>query len=145
MMNKLHKKYQRLFTKELKYINNSLKKDDLWKGRFYVMQRKCSFYDFPDQSGTVMNVHIRLNDHKTKYYRDYIIEYAPWIKTFVWNLYINIVNNFITKDLNVWKECNWFENKDKIVDYTRSTYLKNDIRIDNWYKDYDLYNKEIKL
>ena len=145
MMNKLHKKYQRLFTKELKYINNSLKKDDLWKGRFYVMQRKCSFYDFPDQSGTVMTIHLRCYDHITNYYKDYVIDYAPYYPTNLWKLHMDIMNTFIVKNLNIWKDCNWHKNKDKIIDCSKLPYIKNDQRVDNWYKDYDSYNKEIKL
>ena len=100
---KIRKNYQRKLNKKIQNINKSLREDTLWKGRFEVRQIDAFWEKFSDNSGGVIHVIIRLVDKKDGYYKDCIIEYAPWLMGFSWELNSKI-NEFIVNDCDVWNE-----------------------------------------
>lgn len=98
----LRKNYQKKFNKKMRQLNSSIVNDPLWQGRFVFLQKDSQFETFADRSGGMMYVTIRAFDKKTGYYRDYSLEYAPWLKSIDWKLGMEIANTFITEDLAVW-------------------------------------------
>ena len=104
MKNRLRKKYQKQFTKKLQELNNSCFNDELWRGRFVFTQKASDFYFFEDRSGGILTVFVRAYDKESGYYKDYRIEYAPYIHTINWHLSMDIANNFIMEAVEVWKE-----------------------------------------
>ena len=101
MKNKLRKQYQRKFNKLIKKVNNNLAADSLWKGRFVFRQIGASFERFNDNSGGILYVRIRGYDKLTGFYKDFCLDYAPYLLEYhIWK----IVNNFIVDDTCVWDE-----------------------------------------
>ena len=117
MRDKLRKKYQHGINKLVKEVNKSIEEDWLWNGRF-VFHIVCNkFEKFEDGSGGMLYIVLRGYDKKTKFYHDYIIDYAPYLtgcKNHLWS----IVNHFITEDTDTWKYGN-DPYKEKKVDYTK--------------------------
>lgn len=100
----LYKKYQRQFTNLIHQYNKAIDKDDLWLGRFHMLQVRSRWEYFEDNSGGMLHAVIRCFDKKTRQYKDYCIEYAPWKTTMHWHIQMDILNNFIVKDIDVWRE-----------------------------------------
>lgn len=103
-IDKMRKKYQRQFNKKLKELNKSCENDELWRGRFLFLQRKSDWWRFEDGSGGELTVFIRAIDKKTNYYKDYRLEYTPWMSTFNWHLSMDVANDFIVEAVDVWRE-----------------------------------------
>lgn len=102
MKNKMRAKYQKQFNKRIHALNANIAADELWKGRFVFLQRDCRWVEFSDGSGGELIVFVRAYDKATGYYRDYKIEYAPWISSFNSHLLIDIGNAFIVEHLKLW-------------------------------------------
>lgn len=119
MKNKLRRSYQRKLNKVVKDMNENIANDYLWKGRFVFHIMATEFERFPDGSGGLLHAIIRGYDKAEGYYKDYIIEYAPWLlysDVEVWR----IGNDFITKDSSgTYRNGNPFKDKDNIPDYTK--------------------------
>ena len=101
---KLYKKYQNDFAKLLHKYNKAIDEDELWLGRFHILQIRSKWEYFEDGSGGILHAVIRCFDKKTRQYKDYFTEYAPWMRTIHWNIQMDILNTFIVEDLDVWKE-----------------------------------------
>lgn len=132
---RLRKCYQKKLTHLLKECNRNIEKDDIWKGRFYIVQKDCRWYQFEDNSGGYLFAHLRCYDHKTGYYHDYILDYAPWYTTIYWSLYMDIMNNFIVDQVRVWREI-----PRPSIDsesYIKKDKITNHKSIDNWYIKYE--------
>lgn len=104
LKNKMRKSYQKKLTHLLRRYNKSLEADELWKGRFYISQKSNRWYQFEDNSGGILYSHVRCYDHKTGYYHDYMLSYAPWYSTIYWRIGMEILNDFIVEQVGVWKE-----------------------------------------
>ena len=101
MKNKLRKQYQRKFNKVVRKVNSGLANDSLWKGRFVFRQTDASFEEFEDHSGGILYVRIRGYDKSTGFYKDFLLDYAPYLPDYhLWK----IANDFIVEDTGVWSE-----------------------------------------
>ena len=114
--NKMRKEYQRQFTKKLREINRVIREDDLWLGRVEVRQISARWEEFSDGSGGILHTVLRCIDKKTRQYKDYCLEYAPWIRTMNWKISYDILNKFFVEDLDVWRTEN---PRDEIFDWTK--------------------------
>lgn len=103
MVDKMRKKYQQKFTQLLRETNNAIKNDELWLGRVEVRQISARWHRFSDNSGGILYAVLRCIDKKTRQYKDYCIEYAPFIHTMKWKISMDILNTFFVEDLDVWR------------------------------------------
>ena len=103
-LTKKYKQYQNKFTKLLHEWNKSLDEDNLWLGRFHVLQVRSKWEWFDDNSGGILHAVIRCFDKKTRQYKDYCVQYAPWMHTINWKIGMEILNTFIVEDIDVWRE-----------------------------------------
>ena len=104
MRDKMRKAYQREFNECIRTLNKNIANDNLWRGRFIFLQRDAHWRKFSDGSGGELIVFIRGYDKKTGYYKDYHLEFAPWLKSVNWHLSMDIANEFITEAAGVWSE-----------------------------------------
>lgn len=114
--NKIRKEYQRQFTRKLRETNKVIREDNLWLGRVEVRQISARWEEFEDGSGGILHTVLRCIDKKTRQYKDYCLEYAPWIRTINWKISMDILNNFFVEDLDVWRTGN---PRDEIFDWTK--------------------------
>lgn len=114
--NKMRKEYQRQFTKKLREANRAIREDSLWLGRVEVRQISARWEEFSDGSGGILHTVLRCVDKKTRQYKDYTFEYAPWISNINWHISYDILNEFFVEDLDVWRTGN---PKDEIFDWTK--------------------------
>ena len=114
--NKMRKEYQRQFTKKLREANRAIREDNLWLGRVEVRQISARWEEFSDGSGGILHTILRCIDKKTQQYKDYCLEYAPWIRTMNWKISMDILNKFFVEDLDVWRTGN---PRDEIQDWTK--------------------------
>lgn len=121
----LYKKYQRQFTNLIHQYNKAIDEDDLWLGRFHMLQVRSRWEYFEDNSGGILHAVIRCFDKKTRQYKDYRIEYAPWMKTIHWHIQMDILNKFIVEEIDVWKEN--LNPREDIRDWTKV----NDYKLDD--------------
>ena len=115
-MNKMRKQYQRQFTKKLREANRAIREDDLWLGRVEVRQVSARWEEFSDGSGGILHTVLRCIDKKTRQYKDYCLEYAPWMRTINWKISMEILNKFFVEDLDVWRTGN---PREEIKDWTK--------------------------
>ena len=114
--NKMRKEYQRQFTRKLRETNKVIREDNLWLGRVEVRQISARWEEFEDGSGGILHTVLRCIDKKTRQYKDYCLEYAPWIRTMNWQISYDILNEFFVEDLDVWRTGN---PRDEIFDWTK--------------------------
>ena len=114
--NKMRKEYQRQFTRKLREANKAIKEDNLWLGRVEIRQISARWEEFEDGSGGILHTVLRCIDKKTRQYKDYCLEYAPWIRTINWKISMDILNNFFVEDLDVWGTGN---PRNEIFDWTK--------------------------
>lgn len=103
--------------KIIRELNENLKQDSLWKGRFELRQISKKCYKFPDNSGYDFYWLYRVYDKKTgkaaqKWFNEYDI-----IRS--WHLW-EFVNNFIVKFSKVWEEI-------PKIDYNSPSYIDKPI------------------
>lgn len=103
MKNRTRKFYQRKFNKHIHILNKNITEDNLWQGRFIFLQKDAHFWKFSDNSGGELIVFVRGYDKKTGYYKDYRIEFAPWLQTSAFKLW-GIANDFIVNGSGVWEQ-----------------------------------------
>lgn len=113
---KFRRKYQKQFNKLIKKTNNAIIEDDLWLGRVEVRQIRSRFEFFSDGSGGILHTVLRCIDKKTRQYKDYCLEYAPWMHTINWKISMDILNTFFVEDLDVWRTEN---PRKEIQDWTK--------------------------
>lgn len=133
MRDKLRKKYQHKLNKLIKEMNKTIENDSLWNGRFIFHIMASHFERFKDGSGGLLYVAIRGYDKKDGYYKDYTLEYAPYLSFIHFDIW-KIANKFITEDTDAWKNDNNPYN-DKI-DYTK-------VKIDNKIWNFKYYPYKI--
>lgn len=107
------KVHQRRINRYMRDLNNNIKNDNLWQGRFYVHQIGRQRYNYEDGSGMELWVTLEFVDRKTGRTKQILDTDNSW--TFSGDLWIEM-NNFIVSDVNVWSEDprpgtkEWFEN-----------------------------------
>lgn len=114
--NKMRKEYQRQFTQKLREANKVIREDNLWLGRVEIRQISARWEEFEDGSGGILHTVLRCIDKKTRQYKDYCLEYAPWMRTFSWKMSMDILNKFFVEDLDVWRTGN---PRDEVFDWTK--------------------------
>ena len=114
----MRKKYQKDLNRKIRDLNKNIENDELWNGRFIFHIMATEFERFDDGSGGMLYAIIRGYDKHTGYYKDYRLEYAPYIdKHCGWSIW-KIGNKFITEDTDTYKNGHNPYQEDKI-DYTK--------------------------
>lgn len=99
MKNKQRKREQRKINKAVRAMNENIKRDNLWRGRFRFHQTDAAWFAFEDGSGGILRVCIEARDLKTGlYYNCYIDNYSTFGK--LWEE----ANKFIADYSGVWKD-----------------------------------------
>lgn len=97
-----HRKvHQRALNKYVRAINENIKNDELWRGRFYLRQKEFYFYSYEDHSGwygVVVLEAIDLKTGQTKEICSRVNELIMWEGHDIWLF----MNNFIVEDCDVW-------------------------------------------
>ena len=135
-LTKKYKQYQNKFTKLIHKYNKALDEDDLWLGRFHMLQVRSRWEAFEDNSGGILHAVIRCFDKKTRQYKDYCVQYAPWMRTINWKIGMEILNNFIVDVINVWDETP--NPRESVKDWTNINDYKTDDN-DNEHLSLSLY------
>lgn len=93
------KNHQRWFNQYCRYINKCIENDDLWLGRFYVIQKRTIMEWFEDGSGGLMTAELIMWDKKTNIVR------VGWYTglDMDWKFWRDF-NDFIISDCKVWEE-----------------------------------------
>ena len=102
LTSKRRKKHQRAINHLLKNINNNIKNDPLWKGRYCVRQVAAQWYEYEDKSGAELWVRLRFYDKKTNNTYDVADTVNHWCSFNGYHLFMEI-NQFII-DSGVWQE-----------------------------------------
>ena len=95
------KKHQRRMNKYMRDLNENIKNDNLWQGRFYIHQVDRQRFVYEDHSGTEFWVALEMVDRKTGYTKRIVDTVNHW--TFGNSLWWEM-NNFIIDDVRVWSE-----------------------------------------
>ena len=96
------KVHQRGMNKLIRDINNNIKNDDLWLGRFYAKQINSDWILYEDGSGAELYVRLRFIDRKTGVTYD-----TPWETVNHWRFGAHLyweMNNFIVNKCEVWQK-----------------------------------------
>ncbi len=110
------KSYQRKINKIVRNINKAMEKDELWRGRFVIYQTRAEYYKYADNSGIACYYCFCIYDKKTGIDKKIYSENGNWlIHTNGFGL-LEELNDFIVKDLRVWRDDDPREDK---TDYTK--------------------------
>ena len=131
-MNKMRKEYQHKFTRLLRQANKVIREDDLWLGRVEVRQISARWEEFEDGSGGILHTVLRCIDKKTRQYKDYCLEYAPWMHTIHWKISMEILNRFFVEDLDVWRTGN---PREEVQDWTKVPVDPKALEHTKWHRD----------
>lgn len=101
------KKVQRQVNKVFRHMNRIIEKDELWRGRFVVRQKRAYWINYQGTREYTLFVVYYFIDKKTgqisKSYQD---------MDFSLDMHLAIeMNNFIVKDCEVWEKENPYEDK----------------------------------
>ena len=66
MLNKRHKKIQRKINRAIRFVNENIASDDVWKGRFVIKQKSIWMKTYEDKSGVEVIAQIVLKDLETQ-------------------------------------------------------------------------------
>lgn len=95
------KKIQRSVNKTIRYLNESLEKDELWKGRFYAHQLDRIVYREPD--ALYVKFLLEFVDRQTGKFAHYWFNEIDLNGISVWRLWEKM-NSFIVDYVSVWRE-----------------------------------------
>ena len=96
------KVHQRAVNRVIRKINESIKRDKLWRGRFFIRQYESCFSRYEDGSGNQLLCVLRFYDHKTQKYIDMCASSNQIFIHGGWEIW-SAMNNFIVRRLNVWR------------------------------------------
>ena len=102
LTSKKRKKHQRALNHLLKVMNNNIKNDPLWKGRYCVRQVAAQWYEYEDKSGAELQVRLRFYDKKTNNTYDVANTVNHWYSFNSYHLFMEM-NQFIIGS-GVWQE-----------------------------------------
>lgn len=100
MKNKEVRKLRRGICKNFRMMNNNLRDDFLWRGRFEIRMKDFQYKKYPDNSGYQVWVYAQFIDHKTGQTKESWGDYFDW--TSGWSMFVEM-NNFIIEDCHVWE------------------------------------------
>ena len=123
MIYKYKKKLQRKMNRDIKKVNQTIREDDLWKGRFEIRQIKDSYCSFKDGSGGILTVKIRMIDKKSRKWADCTFTYSHHFNL---SHLLDALNYFIVEYIDVWTN----ETRDSI--YSREDFcnVEGDYHLD---------------
>lgn len=96
------KVHQRRMNKYMRDLNNNIKNDELWQGRFYIHQIGRQREIYADHSGMELWVTLEMVDRKTGRTKQIVDTVNHW--TFFGNNLWWEMNNFIVDDVKAWLE-----------------------------------------
>lgn len=99
----MKRKYKEELQIKLDDINRNIREDDLWMGRFEGIITDSYFEEYEDGSGGMLTAAIRFVDKATGYYRDFTIDYAPYLPFTDFRIW-EMANNFIADYSDVYLE-----------------------------------------
>jgi hypothetical protein len=103
LSSKNRKRHQRAMNKMMRLINENVKRDNLWQGRFCVRQVAAQWYEYEDKSGAELWVVLRFIDKKTGVTyetAETVNHWRRWGGSHLWWE----MNNFIVQKTGVWEE-----------------------------------------
>ena len=113
----MRKKYQKGLNRKVRDLNKNIENDKLWNGRFVFHIMATEFEKFEDGSGGMLYAIIRGYDKHNGYYKDYRLEYAPYMDRHCgWDIW-KIGNKFITEDTDTYKDGH--NPYDEVADYRK--------------------------
>lgn len=95
------KTHQRRMNKYMRELNNNIKNDELWQGRFYIHQIGRQREVYADHSGMTLWVTLEMVDRKTGHIKQILDTVNHW--TFGNSLWLEM-NSFIVDVCQVWQE-----------------------------------------
>ena len=124
MKSKSLRKLKRKVNKQIRYLNNTISKDNLWKGRFVVRIKQSIYKQYADKSGYYGYIVLRVIDKKTGKYKEESFDSSSIVNlNFNFTLW-NFVNTFIIHDIDVWKNENPYEEK---IDWNKKPIILKEI------------------
>lgn len=123
MIYKYKKKLQRKMNRDIKKANQTIREDDLWKGRFEIRQIKDSYHFFEDRSGGILTVKIRMIDKKSRKWADCTLTYSHHFNL---NHILEALNYFIVEYIDVWTN----ETRDSIYSGEDFCNIEGDYHLD---------------
>lgn len=100
MKNKEVRKLRRGICKNFRAMNDNIRDDSLWRGRFEIRMKDFQYKKYYDNSGYQVWVRAQFIDHKTGQTKESWGDYFDWISG--WRMFREM-NNFIVEDCHVWE------------------------------------------
>ena len=94
------KKYQRYINKIVRKLNQNIKNDWVWNGRFTIRQKQSKFYTYYDNSGAQLYVLLECKDNKINRTATCWFETGLFVEAKIWEW----VNRCIVEYFDVWAE-----------------------------------------
>lgn len=117
MKNKQRKQAQRKINSWIRAINEGIRNDNLWRGRFVLAQIDANWERFDDNSGGCLTAWIEIRDLKTGLYYGFTLDNYDIGGWRAWNY----TNKFIVDYSRVWD--NIQEVKDDKTDYSKVKWI----------------------
>lgn len=89
------KKHQRKVNKLVRQLNNNIKNDCAWLGRFEMRQVHSNFIVFSDRSGAYLSCYFEIIDKLSNVRKLVAIEENQFMEYDLWR----VMNDFITEDV----------------------------------------------
>lgn len=103
MKSRTRKKIQRKVNRTVRLLNNDVRDDDLWRGRFIMRQKDARWSLYDDGSGGELFVLIEATDLKTGLKQE---KWLNAIRSFSWvfdHQCWRFMNDFIVDEVDVWR------------------------------------------
>lgn len=97
------KRYQRAINKYVRMMNENIRNDHLWRGRFYIHQVAAEFERYRDGSGAELHVLLEFVDRVTGKTYQCWDSVNSWIFLGGWKIFEKM-NWFICDYIEVWQE-----------------------------------------
>lgn len=97
------KKALRKVNKVVREFNEEMRRDNLWRGRFWIRQKEFYVKPYFDNSGLQGVVVLEFHDLKTGYVSDKIFDLINFEAPFTWHIGREL-NTFITEECDVWRK-----------------------------------------
>ena len=118
-----HKKHKlkSKINKAIRAINKNIAEDNLWQGRFVVLNRAMWITEYEDHSGVDAVVRVAAFDKKTGKYEELMMDKYDILGVWgnggfrLWNF----INDFIVDRVKVWSETPSPRDPDFVKDYTK--------------------------
>lgn len=127
MKNKDVRRVMRKVTREIRNLNEDIKNDPMWKGRFYADSISVNYERYEDKSGVICYYDIALVDKQTGKAALYRTNTAS-LNFFAGKLWW-AMNDFIVERIKVWDEK---PTRETTKDYTKVKKLDKKFKVDDF-------------